>query len=503
MKNKKITLLVCLFMAMCGAYAGPDPNFHIYLCFGQSNMEGQGPIESQDNNVDKRFQMMAAVNCSNRTKGNWYTATPPLCRCNTGLCPADYFGREMVKGMGDSIRVGVIVVAVAGCDIQLFEKDKYQSYVSSAASWMQSYINEYGGNPYGRLIEIAKLAQKDGVIKGILVHQGETNTGQSNWPSRVKGVYDNIIKDLSLNAEKTPLLVGEVVPGGSCGSHNNIIAQVPNTIPNSYVISASGLVDKGDGLHFTSEGYRTLGKRYAEQMLKVVDMDYETGSNGSEDPEDPGKSDYTMDLDPLMIQTEAMPTIGGEYCQKYNDKFEGMAYYANNDYTEAIITFKKGDNYNIKLNGCADANVTAKVTLSIGDQKLEYEWNSNTPDTVSHNLNIAAGTYNIKVTMETDQGQSDAFVDYILITKDTATTSLNEDNTNKKIIVYPNPCKDRIYIQGADNVQNFEIIDQVGRTILEGEECRSIQVSSIKKGTYILKIQTISNSFIYQTFIKD
>ena len=106
----------------------------LILLAGQSNMEGQGPIESQDNNVDKRFQMMAAVNCSNRTKGNWYTATPPLCRCNTGLCPADYFGREMVKGMGDSIRVGVIVVAVAGCDIQLFEKDKSALLVSEIAN---------------------------------------------------------------------------------------------------------------------------------------------------------------------------------------------------------------------------------------------------------------------------------------------------------------------------------------------------------------------------------
>ncbi|MBO5800621.1 MAG: hypothetical protein J6R41_11455, partial [Paludibacteraceae bacterium] len=55
-----------------GSVAAPDPNFHIYLCFGQSNMEGQGNIEAQDQNVDPRFLMMPTVNCSNRQMGEWY-----------------------------------------------------------------------------------------------------------------------------------------------------------------------------------------------------------------------------------------------------------------------------------------------------------------------------------------------------------------------------------------------------------------------------------------------
>ena len=69
-----------------------DPNFHIYLCFGQSNMEGNARIEPQDTaGVDGRFMVMAAVDCPdlNRTKGEWYRAVPPLARCHTGLTPAD------------------------------------------------------------------------------------------------------------------------------------------------------------------------------------------------------------------------------------------------------------------------------------------------------------------------------------------------------------------------------------------------------------------------------
>ena len=71
---------------------GPDPNFHVYLAFGQSNMEGFPGIEAQDKTgANKRFQMLAAVDFASlgRKKGEWYHAIPPLCRTSTGLCPAD------------------------------------------------------------------------------------------------------------------------------------------------------------------------------------------------------------------------------------------------------------------------------------------------------------------------------------------------------------------------------------------------------------------------------
>ncbi|MFN8438444.1 MAG: sialate O-acetylesterase [Cytophagales bacterium] len=255
-----------------------DPNFHIYLCFGQSNMEGNGTIESQDKTgVDARFRVMGAVTCNlngkTYTKGVWQTATPPLVRCNTGLGPSDYFGRTMVANLPTNIKVGVVPVAIGGCDIALFDKVNYASYVATAPSWMVGTINEYGGNPYARLVEVAKLAQKDGVIKGILLHQGETNSGQTTWPSKVKAIYDNLIKDLGLDAKSVPLLVGELVTtamGGACGGHNSIIATVPNVIPNSYVISASSLAHKGDNLHFTPAAYRVLGERYAQKMLSLL-----------------------------------------------------------------------------------------------------------------------------------------------------------------------------------------------------------------------------------------
>ncbi|WP_276483080.1 sialate O-acetylesterase [Paraflavitalea pollutisoli] len=268
-------LLAALLLLGSGTYA-QDPNFYVFLSFGQSNMEGNARFEPQDTvSVDPRFRVLEAVDCPNlnRTMGNWYTALPPLCRCRTGLTPVDYFGRRLVASLPANVKVGVINVAVGGCKIELFDKDHYESYVSTAPDWLKNMAREYGGNPYGRLLEMAKLAQRDGVIKGILLHQGESNTGDTTWPSKVKLVYDNLLKELGLNAAAVPLLAGEVVhadQGGVCASMNKIIASLPQTITNAHVISAAGCPDAADNLHFNAAGYRMLGDRYAEKMLALL-----------------------------------------------------------------------------------------------------------------------------------------------------------------------------------------------------------------------------------------
>ncbi len=257
-----------------------DPDFHIYLCFGQSNMEGNARIEQQDlEGVSDRFMMMATVDDQERgrEKGKWYTAVPPLCRPNTGLTPADYFGRTLVETLPENVRVGVINVAIGGCHIETFLPDSIAGYVEKRApGWMKGMLAAYDNDPYARLVEMAKLAQKDGVIKGVLVHQGESNTGDPRWPSQLKKVYDNLMNDLGLQGQVVPLLVGEVVNsdrGGVCASHNDVIAKVPSVIPQAHVISSSGCTNAFDLLHFDAAGYRELGKRYANKMLQLLGYD--------------------------------------------------------------------------------------------------------------------------------------------------------------------------------------------------------------------------------------
>lgn len=270
------TLIVFGLMFLATTAMAADKNFYVFLCLGQSNMEGYpGTIEEQDKTVDPRFQVLASANNSGleRVTGNWYPAVPPLCRFNSGLCPADYFGRTLVENLPKKIKVGVINVAIGGCKIELFDPTQAETYLKTAPNWMLSSVKEYDNNPYARLVKMAKLAQEKGVIKGILLHQGESNVNDPEWTKKVKNVYDNLMKDLGLDPKEVPLLAGEVVnadQGGVCAGANAMIAQLPSVIPNSYVIPSNGCTDGRDNLHFNAAGYRELGKRYGLQMLKLL-----------------------------------------------------------------------------------------------------------------------------------------------------------------------------------------------------------------------------------------
>jgi hypothetical protein len=255
--------------------SSPDPNFRVFLAFGQSNMEGFPGIEPEDRTgVDPRFRMMAAVDFESlgRKQGEWYEAVPPLCRSTTGLCPADYFGRTMVAQTPAPVTVGVVNVSVAGCKIELFDKDAHTGYAATVAPWMTNIIKQYGGSPYQRLVDMARLAQQRGVIKGILLHQGESNANDAEWPNKVAKVYRDLLTDLNLDAKAVPLLAGETVNAdqqGATAGMNTIMAELPKVVPTAHVISSKGCEARRDRLHFTPAGYRELGRRYAARMLEL------------------------------------------------------------------------------------------------------------------------------------------------------------------------------------------------------------------------------------------
>lgn len=270
-----------------------DPNFYVYLCFGQSNMEGNAQWESVDNYVDPRFQMLATTDFDNpkRTLGQWYTAKCPIVSPTGKLGMADYFGRTMVAALPADVKVGVVAVAMGGSPIEMFDKYKYaQKLAQNPSEWWATLSNwYYGGKPYHRLVEMAKKAQEKGVIKGILLHQGCSNNGDPNWPSMVKTIYNQLLGDLGLQAADVPLFVGETLQqdqGGACYGHNTVIAQMPKTVKTSHIVYSNGCPGNGtDPWHFSAEGYRTMGKRYAYEALKVMgrevakDADYTLPAN--------------------------------------------------------------------------------------------------------------------------------------------------------------------------------------------------------------------------------
>ena len=279
MKHFLLTVLL-LLCAVMGVKAEVDPNFHIYICFGQSNMEGNAQWESQDvGNVNERFQMLATCDFNNtnpkRKMGNWYKAECPIVSPDGKLGPTDYFGRTMVEKLPDH-RIGVIAVAMGGSPIEMFDKDLYEQKMKDNPNewWVTLAKRHYGGNPYGRIIEMAKKAQEVGVIKGILLHQGESNNGDEKWPGMVKKIYRDMLRDLGLRASDVHIFVGETEyenMGGGCSWHNHVVAKIPEVIPTGHVVSAEGIPGNGsDPWHFSAAGYRTFGKRYAEAVLDVM-----------------------------------------------------------------------------------------------------------------------------------------------------------------------------------------------------------------------------------------
>ena len=326
---KSLLLSFACLAALClslTAHAEADPNFYVYLCIGQSNMEGQGTIEGQDlTGISDRFLMMSAIDCGDRQAGEWQKAVPPLCRCSTGLSPADYFGRAMTEALPADVRVGVINVAVAGCKIDLFDKTGYKSYVQNEVTeqWQKDMVNAYDGNPRAKLVAAAKKAQEQGVIKGILLHQGESDAYNDQWLQKVKKVYGDLLSDLGLRTTDVPLIAGEVVQtamGGMCGGANTTINRLPTVIPQSYVVSSTGLGHQGDNLHFSSASYRELGRRYAAKALELLGVELQ-------DPSEKQTTKVHADFSNVTLASEAQWDAATQtltWTQKWGNQVRGL-----------------------------------------------------------------------------------------------------------------------------------------------------------------------------------
>lgn len=272
MKHVIITFL--LMMGTIQAQA-QDQDFWIFLCYGQSNMAGQAPIEQQDLTVcDRYFSMATTDGIDGRKLGTWRKSIPPLCRADAHLGPVDWFGRTLLDVVPENVQIGIVSVAVEGCPITFFDKDKNATLIAKEErDWMNGILNQYGRDPYKRLLDMAKIAAKDGVIKGILLHQGETDAYNDEWRKEVRKIYRDLQEELRFDSTAVPLLVGEVVRkeyGGVCAHANPTINDIANHYPNTYVVSSEGCLPSDDNVHFSSEGYRQLGRHYALRYLEAT-----------------------------------------------------------------------------------------------------------------------------------------------------------------------------------------------------------------------------------------
>lgn len=338
------------------AEAAPNPNFHIYIAYGQSNMAGNGEIvPSVDQAKDpKNFLMLASHTASASSRkgqtsqsikmGEWYPAIPPMFHAFEQLSPADYFGRAMVDSL-PGVTVGIIPVAIGAVSIRAFDKDQYQKYFQTDGKDIMSWgwPKDYDNNPPGRILELAKKAQQVGVIKGFIFHQGESDGVDDNWRRTVYKTYKDVIDALGLNENDVPFVAGEMLQesGACCSSKNPGIAMLKNNFKKFGLASSKGLKGNGkDPYHFGREGVIELGKRYASEMLKLIDKTIDPNAppvdlvnpENSVVPDEPPE-EYGPYVDVIEIP-------GKIQAENYNKGGAEVAYHDNNKGNEGGILRK-------------------------------------------------------------------------------------------------------------------------------------------------------------------
>ena len=232
--------------------------FHLFLLVGQSNMAGRGVVDVQDKTPDPRVLMLNKA-------GEWASAVDPLHfdkpAAGTGL------GKTFALRIADAnpgITIGLIPCAVGGSPIDSWKLGEFYAPTKS--------------HPWDDTSKRSKIALKSGVLKGILWHQGESDSKEP-----LASAYEEKLHDLvkrfrkELEAPEVPFIVGQMgqfaeVPWDAAHkkvdqTHQDIIKKIPFT---AYV-SAEGLKHKGDKVHFDAASYREFGKRYATAYLKLIE----------------------------------------------------------------------------------------------------------------------------------------------------------------------------------------------------------------------------------------
>jgi len=256
-------LLTILFVLPLVLVAQETPlptksNFHLFLLVGQSNMAGRGEISDADRKPDSRVLML-------NQEGRWVAAVDPL-----------HFDKPAMVGVGlgrtfgltvpeaePGITVGLIPCAVGGSPID---------------SWMPGALDKATKtHPWDDAMKRAHLALSSGTLKGILWHQGESDATPGLAPAYEEKLVDLVNRlRVELDVPEVPFLLGQLgaFAGKPWSAEYKIVDQahqsLVNRVQNAAFVSSSGLMDKGDHVHFDAPSYREFGRRYAEVYLKLV-----------------------------------------------------------------------------------------------------------------------------------------------------------------------------------------------------------------------------------------
>ncbi len=252
-------ILLALSIALCcenprlaaqGNVASPiDSNFHLYILMGQSNMAGRGEI------TDEYKTEHPAVLMLNK-KNEWVPAHHPLHfdKSVAGVGPGLSFATR-IANQNAKVKIGLIPCAVGGTSINLWQPGRYDSATKT--------------HPYDDAELRIKMAMKSGLIRGMLWHQGESDSSPESAKEYLPKLQMLIARIRAVTGNpQLPVVAGEL--GRYKERYQSINMQLnrlPSFVTHSAVASSEDLTDKGDTTHFDSASAEKLGVRFAEKMI--------------------------------------------------------------------------------------------------------------------------------------------------------------------------------------------------------------------------------------------
>jgi hypothetical protein len=231
-------------------------NFHLFLLAGQSNMAGRGDVEAEDKKPHPCVLMLAK-------DGTWQPAVDPIHYDKTvaGVGPGKTFG-AILADYDTNITIGLIPAACGGSPISTWKPG--------------AWFDQTASHPYDDAIDRARLAMKQGTLKAILWHQGESDCHDGLAPVYKTNLEQVIIRfRKDLGNPDLPVIIGQL--GQFAGAPwtdytrmvNDAHIAVAKELKNVEFVSAEGLTSRPDNLHFDSRSQREFGKRYAAAYLKL------------------------------------------------------------------------------------------------------------------------------------------------------------------------------------------------------------------------------------------
>jgi hypothetical protein len=261
---RRWALLLVLPVALWGQPAAapavtlpPKENFHLFLLVGQSNMAGRGKVTPADREPHPRVLMLDA-------SGAWVPAVDPM-HFDKPDAVGVGLGRTFALTLAEQnpgITIGLIPCAVGGSPIDAWRPGEFYPPTKS--------------HPWDDALRRARQALPAGTLKGILWHQGESDSNAKLAPAYAAKLHDLIGRfRRELGAPEVPFILGQL--GRFAGKPwdewrtqvDAVHRAVPQKVPHTAYVSAEGLKDKGDLTHFDADSYRELGRRYAAAYLQL------------------------------------------------------------------------------------------------------------------------------------------------------------------------------------------------------------------------------------------